>query len=95
MINAHYRALTDIHMPTNCSVSSLRILCGEMEKHFRSVEALAQDITWPVFVSTIFCEQNHWSDECKEYPTMDTRQERIRGRCFIFLAKNHLIRECD
>ena len=181
VINAHYRALMDIHMPTNCSVSSLRTLCDEMEKHFRSLEALAQDITSPVFVSIIlsklprevvlhlemnkphherwtvqilreqlshyviacetadtqaftselelaessmssenvsskkltrstaealvagakpaqvkcvFCEQDHWSDECKKYPTMDTRKEKIRGRCFICLSKYHLIREC-
>ena len=52
MINEHYRALMDIHMPTNCSVSSLRTLCDEMEKHFRSLEALAQDITSPSLYPT-------------------------------------------
>ena len=43
----------NIQIPTNCSVSSLRTSCDEKGKHFRSFEALAQDITLSVYVSII------------------------------------------
>ena len=37
----------------------------------------------PAQVKCVFCEQDHWSDECKKYPKMDTRKEKIRGHWSI------------
>ncbi|XP_061165990.1 uncharacterized protein LOC133174913 [Saccostrea echinata] len=42
----------------------------------------------------IFCERNHWSDECKEFRTINDRKEKIRGRCYICLKPGHLSKDC-
>ncbi|XP_061176063.1 uncharacterized protein LOC133185014 [Saccostrea echinata] len=42
----------------------------------------------------IFCERNHWSDECKEFRTIDERKQKIKGRCYICLKPGHLSIDC-
>ena len=42
----------------------------------------------------IFCGNNHWNDECNQYPDVDTRKLKVRGYCFICLKKGHLLKEC-
>ncbi|XP_062602892.1 uncharacterized protein LOC134264633 [Saccostrea cucullata] len=42
----------------------------------------------------IFCEQNHWSDECTDFRTIDERKQKIRGRCYICLRPGHLNKDC-
>ena len=42
----------------------------------------------------IYCQVNHWSDECPRYQTIRQRKERIKGRCFICFGSKHLLREC-
>ena len=42
----------------------------------------------------IFCEGRHWSDECRSYPDLAARKEKIKDRCYICLRKNHRAKEC-
>ena len=42
----------------------------------------------------IFCEGRHWSDECRSYPDIAARKEKIKDRCYICLRKNHRAKEC-
>ena len=37
----------------------------------------------------IYCNGKHWSDECKKYPTVTARKEKIKGHCFICLKPGH------
>ena len=41
-----------------------------------------------------YCQKEHWCDECKTYPTLQSRKEKIKGNCFICLRPNHLLRDC-
>ena len=43
----------------------------------------------------IFCEGNHWSDECPKYTTIASRKDRIKGRCFLCFNQNHQSKECN
>ena len=42
----------------------------------------------------VYCQGNHWSDECPRYQTIIQKKERIKGRCFICFGSQHLLREC-
>ena len=42
----------------------------------------------------VYCQGNHWSDECPRYRTIRQRKERIKGRCSICFGSKHLLREC-
>ena len=42
----------------------------------------------------IFCEGKHWSDECQQYRDLKTRKEKLKGRCFICLKKDHQVKDC-
>ena len=44
--------------------------------------------------SCAYCGRHHWSDECKTYPDVKTRREKLIGCCFNCLKKNHLFKEC-
>ena len=41
----------------------------------------------------IFCEGRHWSDECRRYPDIAARKEKIKDRCYICLRTNHRAKE--
>jgi len=42
-----------------------------------------------------YCQRkDHWSDQCKTYPTVESRKAKIKGNCFICLKPNHLLKEC-
>ena len=43
----------------------------------------------------IFCEGNHWSDECPKYTTIPSRKDRIKGRCFVCFKQNHQSKKCN
>ena len=51
IIDAHYRALMEL--PAASSSSSLKSVFDNIEKHFRCLEALQQNIEQPVFVSML------------------------------------------
>ena len=42
----------------------------------------------------IYCNGKHWSDECKKYPTVTARKEKIKGHCFICLKTGHKQKDC-
>ena len=42
-----------------------------------------------------YCQRkDHWSDQCKAYPTVESRKAKIKGNCFICLKPNHLLKDC-
>ena len=42
-----------------------------------------------------YCQRkDHWSDQCKTYPTVESRKAKIKGNCFICLKPNHLLKDC-
>ena len=43
----------------------------------------------------IYCGQDHWSDECKDYPDIESRKKQIRGCCYICLKKGHQLKDCS
>ena len=36
-----------------------------------------------------YCSENHWSDECEKYPTIEERKQKIKGSCYICLNPSH------
>ena len=42
----------------------------------------------------IYYNGKHWSDECKKYPTVAARKEKIKGHCFICLKQGHHQKDC-
>ena len=47
-----------------------------------------------VQIRSVYCSKSHWSDECPNYVTLQTRRERLKGCCFNCLKKGHTLREC-
>lgn len=42
----------------------------------------------------IYCNGQHWSDECQTFPTVTARKEKIKGHCFICLKQGHQQKNC-
>ena len=42
----------------------------------------------------VYCQGEHFSDECKKFPTIDSRKTLIKGRCFICLKTGHALQNC-
>lgn len=42
-----------------------------------------------LFVQCWFCDGNHWSDQCVEYPTAKDRKLCIKDSCFLCLKQGH------
>ena len=38
--------------------------------------------------------KDHWSDQCKTHPTVESRKAKIKGNCFICTKPNHLLKDC-
>ena len=47
-----------------------------------------------LFVQCRFCDGNHWSDQCVEYPTAKDRKLRIKNSCFLCLKRGHVAYKC-
>ncbi|XP_065203487.1 uncharacterized protein LOC135833647 [Planococcus citri] len=43
----------------------------------------------------IYCQENHWSDQCTNYTTIADRKEKIKGNCFICFKSNHSAKQCE
>ena len=41
-----------------------------------------------------YCSENHWSDECEKYATIEGRKQKIKGSCYICLNPTHLSSSC-
>ncbi|XP_028518889.1 uncharacterized protein LOC110251976 [Exaiptasia diaphana] len=43
----------------------------------------------------VYCNKEHWSDECNVYKTVEERKAKIKGRCYNCLSNKHMLRECQ
>jgi hypothetical protein len=41
-----------------------------------------------------FCKEQHYSDECKKYETIDDRKSHLKDLCFICLKAGHRAKDC-
>ena len=41
-----------------------------------------------------YSEKPHWSDECHNISTLQEREEKVKGRCYICLHPGHVIVKC-
>ena len=41
-----------------------------------------------------YCQLQHWSDECKKYPTLKERKECLKGCCYKCLKDGHIFKDC-
>ncbi len=42
-----------------------------------------------------FCQGEHWSDECKKYPSIAERTNQVKDRCLKCLRSGHATRNCQ
>ena len=42
-----------------------------------------------------YCNGNHWSDQCVEFPTAEDRKNKIRDSCYLCLKKGHTAFKCQ
>ena len=49
----------------------------------------------PYIVQCRFCDGNHWSDQCTEYPTIEDRKVKVRDSCYLCLKKGHIAFRCQ
>jgi len=42
----------------------------------------------------IFCGKSHWSDECPICKTLQERQEKLMGSCYVCLKKGYMSKNC-
>ena len=42
-----------------------------------------------------YCGENHWSDECAKYATVEARKQKVRGSCYICLKSTHQANSCQ
>ena len=45
-------------------------------------------------INCVYCRQTHWSDECLQYKTLQSRREKLKGCCYNCLKKGHSLKEC-
>lgn len=75
---------------------------GDHERHLTSsaealvagVEATDNKRERKVYPKCKYCDENHWSDECVKYATVEARKQRIRGSCYICLKSTHQASGC-
>ena len=41
-----------------------------------------------------YCSENHWSDMCKKYATIEERKQKTKGSCYICLNPTHQSSSC-
>ena len=42
-----------------------------------------------------YCNGNHWSDQCVEFPTAEDRRKKIKDSCYLCLKKGHTAFKCQ
>ena len=43
----------------------------------------------------IYYTGNHWSDQCKDFPTAEDRKHKIKDSCYLCLRKGHTVFKCQ
>jgi len=66
-----------------------------MRKPFGTADALLSNERYHRQVQRcLFCEKNHWSDECRTISTLQERKEKVKGKCYICLRPGHVMNNC-
>ena len=60
----------------------------------RTLQTPQQNIKRKLFVIYRFCDGNHWSDQCLEYPSLWDRKQHINDSCFRCLKRGHIAYKC-
>ena len=60
----------------------------------RTLQTAQENIKRKLFVICRFCDGNHWSDQCLEYPTLWDRKQHINDSCFRCLKRGHIAYKC-
>ena len=42
----------------------------------------------------VFCKKSHFSDECQEYPDIESRKKQAKSHCFLCLSAGHSTSSC-
>ena len=45
-------------------------------------------------IKCVYCGENHWSDECTKFITLQARREKLKGACYKCLQKGHVLKDC-
>ena len=60
----------------------------------RNLRTPQQHINRKLFVQCRYCDGNHMSDQCLEYPTIGDRKQQLNGSCFRCLKQGLIAYEC-
>ena len=60
----------------------------------RTLQTAQQNNKRTLFVICRFCDGNHWSDQCLEYPTLRERKKHTNDSCFRCLKRGHIAYKC-
>ena len=60
----------------------------------RTLQTAQQNNKRKLFVICRFCDGNHWSDRCLEFPTLRERKQHINDSCFRCLKRGHIAYKC-
>ena len=60
----------------------------------RTLQTPQQNIKRKLFIICRFCDGNHWSDQCLEYPTLWDRKQHNNDSCFRCLKRGHIAYKC-
>ena len=72
---------------------------GNQSPHVSSAEALVAGSVNKSHVKNYFdrcmyCEKQHWSDECPTFRTVKERKQQLKDSCFKCLKTGHISKEC-
>ena len=68
--------------------------CSEMPEKDKQTYANGLYDYHRSIVQCKFCNGNHWSDQCMEYPTAEDRKQKIKDSCFLCLKRGHIAHKC-
>ena len=77
-----------------CTLSMCLNLPSLISIHYTGETLLSNELKKRREKRCIFCEGRYWSDECRRYPNIASRKEKIKVRCYTCLRKNHRAKEC-
>lgn len=81
------------NLPKQENIASYCTPKGEQQNR-GTAEALVSH-TPSIKKKCLYCLQDdHWSDECQTYPTLQAKKEKIKGKCFGCLNGGHQSKDC-
>ena len=64
------------------------------KKFLATGQALVASSSQPRVTKCIYCNANHYNDECQKYSTLDQRKAQMGNRCYICLRPGHYAKAC-